>query len=75
MLGYSSEWVLRTTSAGGGVSKDETEAARWYMKAAEQGHARAQWALGWMYERGDGVPKDEAEEARWYGKAVEKREI
>jgi TPR repeat protein len=29
------------------VPKDQAEAARWYRKAAEQGHAEAQNNLGW----------------------------
>ncbi len=35
-----------------GVTKDEYAAARWYRKAAEQNHARAQTNLGFMYEQG-----------------------
>ena len=31
---------------GEGVSKDLVEAAKWYQKAAEQGHTEAQDALG-----------------------------
>ncbi len=31
----------------------------WYRKAAEQGHADAQFTLGLMYADGRGVPKDE----------------
>jgi TPR repeat protein len=39
--------------------------------AAEQGDARAQFKLGWMYERGLGVPQDNAEAVRWYRAAAE----
>ena len=35
-----------------------TEAANWYRKAAEQGHANAQYKLGMCYENGRGVPQD-----------------
>ncbi len=38
---------------------------------AEQGDAKAQWALGVMYERGLGVPQDYAEAVKWYRKAAE----
>ena len=37
------------------------EAVRWYRKAAEQGHAEAQYNLGSCYDNGDGVAKDEIE--------------
>ena len=40
-------------------------------KAAEQGHATAQFMLGVMYGLGDGVPRDAAEAAKWYLKAAE----
>ena len=46
-----------------------------YFKAAEQGHAYAQFTVGRMYERGyyqeDGVSKDIDEARRWYQKAAE----
>ncbi len=39
--------------------------------AAEQGDARAQFALGLMYRDGEGVLKDDAEAVRWYRLAAE----
>jgi TPR repeat protein len=50
---------------GQGVAKDSAEAARWYRKAAEQGHAAAQKNLGVMYAHGEGVPQDYAEAYKW----------
>ena len=38
---------------------------------AEQGHALAQFALGFMYDSGEGVPQDHAQAAIWYRKAAE----
>ena len=35
-------------------------------KAAEQGHAPAQFALGNMYRTGEGVNQDEEEAMTWY---------
>jgi hypothetical protein len=35
---------------GRGVSQDLQQAAFLYRKAAEQGHAEAQWQLGRMFE-------------------------
>jgi TPR repeat protein len=57
---------------GKGVPKDYAEAVKWFRKAAEQGHAKAQYFLGTMYETGSkGVPQDYAEALRWYRKAAE----
>ena len=57
---------------GLGVEKDENEAAKWYRKAADQGHTAAQNNLGVLYLNGKGgLPKDEAEAARWYRKAAD----
>jgi TPR repeat protein len=61
----------RAYNVGGGVARDETEAVRWYRKAAEQGNAEAQRRLGLMYENGRGVPKDDGEAVRWFRKAAE----
>src|SRR5260221_133949 len=44
-LGYAYEY-------GKGVPKDETEAVRWYQKAADQGYAKAQLNLGVCYDNG-----------------------
>ena len=39
---------------------DLAEASVWYHKAADQGHAMAQYSLGKMYQDGDGVARDPA---------------
>ena len=54
-----------------GVAKDETEAAKWYRKAAEQNFANAQYNLGVCYSKGQGVAADKAEAVKWYRKAAE----
>jgi len=56
---------------GQGLKQDHAEAVRWYRKAAEQGHAGAQYNLGVMYLNGQGVRQDHAEAARWFRKAAE----
>ena len=56
---------------GKGVPQDKTEAARWFRKAAGQGHGEAQYRLAMLFLSGDGVPKDKAEAARWFRKAAE----
>jgi TPR repeat protein len=40
------------------VAQDYGEAMRWYRKAADQGDATAQAAIGWLYEHGEGVAQD-----------------
>ena len=47
------------------------EAAVWFRKAAEQGHAQAQSNLGIMYSQGQGVEKDYNEAVKWCRKAAE----
>ena len=50
---------------GKGVPQDHREAAKWYRKAAEQGHAGAQADLGRMYGIGMGVPQDYVQAYAW----------
>ena len=42
----------------------------WFRRAADQGHAVAQCALGFHYAFGDGAPQDCGEAATWFGKAA-----
>ena len=51
---------------GIGVRQDYADAAKFYRKAAEQGHAKAQNSLGYMYSFGQGVPQDNNEAQKWY---------
>ena len=50
---------------GDGIPENYVEAVRWYRMAAEQGHAKAQGALGGMYSGGWGVPKDNVQAYAW----------
>ena len=52
-------------------SNDFQNAAKYYRKAAERGHAMAQKNLGNCYLDGKGVEKDPAEAVKWYRKAAE----
>jgi len=52
------------------VAKDETEAVKWYRKAAEQNHAVAQHNMGCCYAWGQGVDKNYVEAVRWFRKAA-----
>jgi TPR repeat protein len=54
-----------------GVAEDRREAVKWYRRAAEQGHADAQYALAEMYHWGkEGVAKDETDAEELYRKAA-----
>ena len=60
-----------------GDARNEEEAFKWYKRAAEQGHARAQYQLGYCYYYSMGVPMDELHRLKsgnWWQKlfAVEK---
>ena len=51
---------------------NNTEALMWYRKAAEQGHAAAQFDLGqMMYESGSGIEKNLKQAVYWIQKAAE----
>ena len=65
ILGFAYEKGKRASS------KDDKEAVKWYTKAAEQGHAVAQYALGVAYYYGEGVLKDFKEAVKWWTKAAE----
>ncbi|MDD9903249.1 MAG: tetratricopeptide repeat protein [Rhodospirillaceae bacterium] len=49
---------------------DYPTALKNFREAAAQGHPKAQFELGLMYEQGDGVKRDFAEAAKWYRKAL-----
>ncbi len=51
--------------------KNFTEAIKWFRKAAEQGHAAAQYNLGYCFDNSIGVDRDRAETDKWYRKAAE----
>lgn len=55
----------------GGFPKSDTEAARWYRLAAEQGDSAGQTMLGAMYARGQGVPQNDAEASRLFHLAAD----
>ena len=49
-----------------------SQASQWYEKAAEQGHALAQFNLGVMYFRGQGLAKDQKMASIWINRAAER---
>ncbi len=56
---------------GAGTPRDGLKAAKWYVKAAEQGFAQSQYNLAVSYYTGIGVSQDYAMAAAWYRKAAE----
>jgi len=50
---------------GEGVPKNDAEAVAWFRRAAEQGLAEAQGALGVMYALGEGVSGNDVDAYFW----------
>ena len=55
---------------GEGVVKDLERAVAWYMKAAEQNDANAQYNVGWCYKKGEGVAENLERAVEWWTKAA-----
>ena len=68
------EWGRRYEN-GEGVGADVDRAIRLYCKAARQGHADAQYQLGWVYAHGRGVKRDDALAAAWFKRAAAKNHV
>jgi hypothetical protein len=56
---------------GIGVPKDDAAAATWFRKAADQGHATAQYELGHLNYSGLGVAMDWSQAIAWFQKAAD----
>lgn len=57
--------------SGNGIAKNLTEAAKWYRRAADQGHAKAQAMLGVLFSSGQGVPQSQTEAIKWWQRAAD----
>ena len=57
-------------SQGRGVAQDFLQAAKWFERAGQFGHANALYNLGIMTERGLGLKVDEKVAYRWYSLAA-----
>lgn len=53
-----------------GVEQDYTEALKYYLKAAERGHLRAQFAAGSMYASGQRVTQNYVQAYKWLNLAA-----
>ena len=60
---------------GVGVEQDYGLAFDWFTKAAEQGHAEAQYNLGVMYANGDHVVQEDVQAVKWFSMAAEQGDI
>lgn len=58
-----------------GLEKNITESNKWFLEAAKQGNAIAQFQIGLKYEIGRGVKKSAKEAARWYMKSASKNNV
>jgi len=56
--------------AGRAEMQNDTEAAKWFRLAADQGNASAQYFLGTMYADGRGVPKNYVNAYTWLNLAA-----
>jgi TPR repeat protein len=65
------QFSLGLRFAGEGAAQDYAQAAVWYLKAADQSHALAQFNLGIMYAAGQGVLRNEAISLGWMQKAAD----
>jgi len=55
---------------GEDVPQNDTQAVRWFLRAAEQGHVTAQATLGAYYWAGRGVPSDLSKAYFWSALAL-----
>ena len=53
------------------MQKNDAEAVKWYLKAADQGETSVYSPLGWAYYQGTGVPADGNEAVKWFKRAAE----
>jgi FOG: TPR repeat, SEL1 subfamily len=51
---------------GQGVEKNEAEAGKWFIKAAENRLPQAQYKLAELYSQGNGLPRDYESAFIWY---------
>ncbi len=61
----SQYWIGIRYSTGANVAQNDAEAAKWFERAAEQGHVQAQARLASWYWSGRGVPRDLSKAYVW----------
>ena len=63
-------FLLAASFEKGGSHKDETKAVHWCLRAAELGHAPAQYAVARRLEHGKGIPKNITKAYEFYSMAA-----
>ncbi|MDT8364542.1 MAG: tetratricopeptide repeat protein [Nitrosomonas sp.] len=71
---YLGEAVSRDAE-GKVMNSDPASAAGWFFRAAEQGHADAQFNLGLLYLNGEGVAQNTATAVEWFTRAAEQGNV
>jgi len=64
------QYEVGMTFLGGGNEEDDKSAFVHLKLAANKGHTKAQYNLGWMYKDGKGVLQDDKQAVKWYRKAA-----
>jgi len=59
---------------GIGIEQNQTQAAQWYERAAQQGHVDAQYNIAIMYASGYGVAADEGLAMMWLARAAKQKD-
>ncbi|QLQ79211.1 hypothetical protein HG537_0B05580 [Torulaspora globosa] len=67
MLGLCAWYLLGAEPA---FEKDENEAFQWALRAASAGYPKAQFTVGYFYEKGKGCEANTESAHKWYGKAA-----
>ena len=60
---------------GKGTKIDHKASSGWYLKAANQGHAKAQAAVADAYRMGSGIARDKIEAVKFYMLSAEQGEV
>ena len=62
--------IRRAYSAGDGVPRNDEEAVKWALRAAQRGSVRSYLFLGYAALRGTGTDKDLGEAYKWFNLAA-----
>lgn len=67
---YAQVYLGMIYDQGKGVPEDDTEAFKWYKRAADQGLPSAQYSMAILYAKGSGVARDDFAAYVWYSVAA-----
>ncbi len=60
---------------GAGVSRNYKNATKWFLQAAELGHAESQYQLGELLKKGNGAKRNKKRANKWYRAAAKQGHI